>query len=243
MPLHPLDGDVVGHHAPPPAADADGGVAGASAGTAARAGRFIRVDRKGQGPMRILAGLYKGRKLLPPPTSSQTRPITGAAKKSLFDLLGGRLEGAAVVDVYCGTGTLGLEALSRGARACWFAERDRKVIERLRRNLEAVGAAGRCTVWPGDAARFLGRRLGEIGGPVDVAFVDPPYAAARQWSWPRQVGTIFGPLAGHLAAEGVVVLRVPAGAEPPDPLGPLAVARRKRFGEMLLLLLGRSKAE
>ena len=187
--------------------------------------------------MRILAGLYKGRKLLPPPPGSETRPITGAAKKSLFDLLGDRLDGAAVVDLYCGTGSMGLEALSRGARACWFAERDRKVVERLRRNIEAVGAGEQCTVWAGDASRGLTRRLGQIDGPVGVAFVDPPYAAARRWPWQRVASTIFAPLAERLAADGVVVLRVPAGAEPPEPLGPLEILRRRQYGEMVVLLL------
>ena len=85
--------------------------------------------------MRILAGEYKGRKLLPPPGRAQTRPITGSVKKSLFDMLGVRLVDAIVVDLYCGTGTIGLEALSRGAARCYFAERDRAVLERLRRNI------------------------------------------------------------------------------------------------------------
>jgi len=192
--------------------------------------------------MRILAGQHKGRKLLPPPAGSETRPITGAAKKSLFDLLGGRVEGAAVVDLYCGTGSLGLEALSRGARACWFAERDRRVLGRLRRNIEAVGAGERCTVWAGDVTRGLARRLGEIDGAVDLAFVDPPYAAARGWSWPGVVDTIFEPLGGRLAADGVVVLRLPGDTEAPAPLGPLVALRRRRHGQMVLVLLGRMKA-
>jgi len=187
--------------------------------------------------MRILAGRYKGRKLLPPPAGSETRPITGAAKKSLFDLLGGRLDGLAVVDLFCGTGSMGLEALSRGARACWFAERDRKVVERLRRNIEAIGAAEQCTVWAGDAARGLARRLGKIGEPVGLAFVDPPYAAARRWSWRRAESTIFAPLAERLADDGVVVLRTPADAEPSEPIAGLDVLRRKQYGEMVIRLL------
>ena len=187
--------------------------------------------------MRILAGRYKGRKLLPPPAGSETRPITGAVKKSLFGMLGERLDDAAVVDLYCGTGSLGLEDLSRGAQSCAFAERDRRGVERLRRNIEAVGAAEQCTVWVGDVTKGLARRLGEIDAPVGVAFVDPPYAAARRWSWRRAAGTIFAPLAERLAAEGVVVLRLPAGAEPPEPLGPLKVLRRRQYGEMVVLML------
>jgi 16S rRNA (guanine966-N2)-methyltransferase len=192
--------------------------------------------------MRILSGKYKGRKLLPPPPGSTTRPITGAAKKSLFDMLAGRLQDAVVVDLYCGTGSMGLEALSRGARACAFAERDRAVLGRLRRNIEAVGAEAACTVWPGDVTRGLGERLARIGCPVDVAFVDPPYAAARKWSWQAAERTIFTPLAERLADEGRVVLRVPGDVDVPAELAGLGAARTRRYGSMVLALLGRAKA-
>ena len=193
--------------------------------------------------MRILAGRHKGRKLLPPPAGSVTRPITGLAKKSLFDTLGGLPEGAAVVDLFCGTGSMGLEALSRGSRACWFAERDRKVVERLRRNIEAIGAADCCTIWQGDVMHGLRARLAEVDGPVDVAFVDPPYEMARRWSWAEAADAVFRPLAESLAAHGVVVLRLPADVQVPEPLGGLAKLRQRRFGEMALVLLSRAKAE
>jgi len=192
--------------------------------------------------MRILAGTHKGRKLLSPPGRSRTRPITGAVKKSLFGMLGDRVRGAAVVDLYCGTGTLGLEALSRGARACWFVERSGEVLRRLRRNIEALGLADCCTVWPGSVTVALARRLGELTGGVDLAFVDPPYAAARRWSWPGAVDTIFSPLARRLAPGGVVVLRLPRQVEPPEVLGELAVQRLRRYGEMVLALLGPTEA-
>ncbi|MBI5724308.1 MAG: RsmD family RNA methyltransferase [Planctomycetes bacterium] len=98
----------------------------------------------------ILAGSLKGRHLLEPPVGANTRPITGLAKKSLFDILGPALDGAAVADLYCGTGTMGLEAISRGAASCRFAERDRAVVERLKRNIRDMGVADRSTVWAGD---------------------------------------------------------------------------------------------
>jgi len=191
--------------------------------------------------IRILSGKHKGRRLLPPPAGSETRPITGRVKKSLFDMLGERLIDAAVVDLYCGTGSMGLEAISRGARACWFAERDRAVVRRLRRNIEALGVGGRCTVWPGDLTAKLPARLDALGGAVDVAFVDPPYAAARQWSWPVAADTIFAPLAEHLAADGLVVLRLPGGLDLPDALGGLAIERTRAYGEMVLAMFGLSE--
>jgi len=190
--------------------------------------------------LRIIAGTYKGRRLLPPPPGSITRPITGAVKKSLFGMLGERLDEAVVADLYCGTGTMGIEALSRGAVRCYFAERDRKVIQRLRRNIETVDAGDLCTIWQGDVTIRLTRWLGEVQGRIDVAFVDPPYAHARQWPWDKIEGSIFRPLAEHLSAAGVVVLRVPGDVEAPQQLGGLAALRHRRYGNMQVILLGHS---
>ena len=189
--------------------------------------------------LRIGSGAYKGRKLLPPPGEAATRPMTGAAKKSLFGVLGPDLPGASVLDLYCGTGTLGLEALSRGAGRCCFADRSRGVLSRLRRNIDALGAGPQCEVRCGDVEARLAGWLEELGWAVDVAFVDPPYATARGWSWPLAAERIFVPLGERLAAEGVVVLRTPGDAAPPPQLGPLTTVRSKRHGEMLVTLLAR----
>ena len=186
--------------------------------------------------MRIIAGLYKGRELLSPP-GSQTRPITGAVKKSLFGMLGEDLSGAVVVDMYSGTGTLGLEALSRGAAMAYFAERDRAVVQRLRRNIQTLGVAARCVVWTGDVSAGLKDWLGQLDRPIDVAFVDPPYAEARNWSWQRVAECIFQPLGERLAADGVVVLRLPKEAQPPEALGGLTVRRIKHYGGEMVALL------
>ena len=131
--------------------------------------------------MRIVAGQHKGRKLLGP-KGQVTRPITDRAKTALFSILAAAVEGATVVDLFSGTGSLGLEALSRAAASCCFAERDRAAVDRLRRNIDAMGLAGRCTIWRGDVLRLLGHWLAGLAGDVDIAFVDPPYALARRLS-------------------------------------------------------------
>ena len=187
--------------------------------------------------MHILAGEFKGRTLLSPPGRSQTRPITGLAKKSLFDMLGSRLDGACVVDLYCGTGTMGLEALSRGAALCCFAERDAAVLARLRRNIQTLGADGRSRVWAGDIPRRLAGWLAGLERAVDVAFVDPPYAESRQWDWPLETRRIFDPLAERLSEDGVVVLRLGGRGQPPDRLGRLATTRVRQYGDMTVALL------
>ena len=83
-------------------------------------------------------------------------------------------------------------------------------------------------------------RLGrELDAPLDLAFVDPPYAEARKWSWDGVTRTVFAPLGAHLAGGGLVVLRLPAKTDPPQRLGPLAIARSKRYGDMTLVFLRR----
>jgi len=202
--------------------------------------------------MHIQGGRHKGRVLLGPPAGSTTRPITGLAKKSLFDTLADWMPEAVVADLYCGTGSMGLEALSRGARRVAFGEMDRRVLDRLRRNVEALGVADSSIIWPGDVTRGLARRLDDLGEKLDLAFVDPPYADLRQWDWPAAEAALFAPLAAHLAPDGVVVLRMPDDAALPAGVGPagdvegltlagLTCRKVKRFGNMVLALMGLEK--
>jgi 16S rRNA (guanine966-N2)-methyltransferase len=191
--------------------------------------------------VRILAGEFKGRKLLSPPGRTVTRPITGSVKKSLFGMLGGCIEGASVLDLYCGTGTLGLEALSRGARRCIFADRDRAALDRLRRNIETVGVGDRCEVRCGDISRRVGEWLGGLEGTVDLAFVDPPYAHTKRWNWTEVGERIFTPVERSLISDGLLILRTPAGVETPDPLGGLAIRRVRRYGGMTVTIYVRGE--
>jgi 16S rRNA (guanine(966)-N(2))-methyltransferase RsmD len=163
--------------------------------------------------------------------------MTGAAKKSLFGILRPWLDGATVLDLYCGTGTLGLEALSNGAARACFAERDRRVVERLTKNIETCQASQATHVWTGNVEQRLADWLDELlasGDRPDVAFVDPPYAAARRWKWDRLVARIFTPLGEALDEEGLVVLRLPDDVPTPETLGPLGLQRTRTYGQMLI---------
>ncbi len=186
--------------------------------------------------MRIIAGQHRGRKLLSP-RGRGTRPITDRAKTALFSILAPRVQDARVVDLFCGTGSLGLEALSRGAAWCGFAERDAAAVQRLRRNIQAMGVAGRCRIWQGDAMRRLPRWLDGLDAPVDLAFVDPPYALAETWSWSYAVDRLFEPLGRRLAETGLAVFRCPGNLAVPDALGPLRVRDARRYGRMGLVFL------
>ena len=119
--------------------------------------------------MRIIAGSAKGRRLVSPP-GGDTRPLTGRAKEALFSSLGGRVVDADVVDLYAGTGSIGLEALSRGASRVVFVEKGRSALGALRKNIDAVGLGG--DVVSEDVGAFLAR----VHDTFDLAFVDPPYA-------------------------------------------------------------------
>ena len=193
--------------------------------------------------MRILAGEFRGREILPPPGKSVTRPVTGHVKKSLFALLGEDLRGQTVIDLYCGTGTMGIECLSRGVSRCFFAEKDPRVVERLTRNLRDLRAADRAVIWRGDVQARLADWLAQVMTAVDVVFVDPPYADARRWDWSRAAEAIFAPLAPRLADnDGCVVLRTDAHADAPDTLGGLTCSRIKTYGDMVLRFFVRTAA-
>ena len=125
--------------------------------------------------MRIIAGKYRRRKLQTNP-GLITRPITDRAKEPLFERIERRLSGARVADVFAGTGTLGLESLSRGAASVVFVEQDRKAVELLKRNIAAIGVADQTLCWRTDAVRssYRPRGVPEFV-PFDLIFFDPPY--------------------------------------------------------------------
>jgi len=186
--------------------------------------------------MRIIAGEHKGR-VLRAPKGLGTRPITDRVKTALFNILAGRIAGAAVADLFAGTGTIGLEALSRGARRCWFAERDRGAVAGLRANIAAMRLAEKCLVWRGDVFRHLPDWLAETHEALDLAFIDPPYDLVDRWRWDQAGERLFAPLAEHLADDGLAMFRCQRNIRLPETLGPLCVRDRRDYGKMSLVFL------
>ncbi len=192
--------------------------------------------------MQILAGLYKHRRLLPPPATASTRPITSLAKKSVMDTLTGMIDDGVILDLYCGTGTLGLEALSRGARMCYFADNDADVVDCLRQNIDLLeGAAARSVVWQGNVPLRIGGWLAGVAGAVDVAFVDPPFAAVRAWDWDEVGRDVLAPIAQRLSPNGLIVVRTPGKIQVPEGLSNLAIWRQRRYGDMRVTMLENPK--
>jgi 16S rRNA (guanine966-N2)-methyltransferase len=142
--------------------------------------------------VRIIAGEFRRRRLLVNPGLT-TRPITDRVKEILFERIGHWLADARVADVFSGTGSLGLEALSRGARCAVFIESDRLAFDLLERNVAALGVESRAFCWRTDARKSSFRPKGvDEFLPFDVVFFDPPYRLSE----PRRGGS--GPLADAL---------------------------------------------
>ncbi|MBL0767565.1 16S rRNA (guanine(966)-N(2))-methyltransferase RsmD [Sphingopyxis sp. XHP0097] len=123
--------------------------------------------------MRVIAGEWRGRKLLAP-RNEATRPTADRTRETLFSMLTSRLgsfEGLAVADLFAGSGALGIEALSRGAALCLFAEQDRDALDALRKNIAALGAATRAEVRAGSVLA-----LGPAPRAFDLLLLDAPYA-------------------------------------------------------------------
>ena len=123
--------------------------------------------------MRVISGEWRGRKLIAP-RNDATRPTADRTRETLFSMLASRLgsfEGLYVADLFAGSGALGIEALSRGAAHCLFGEQDRDAIDALRKNLAALGAAGRADVRAGSVLA-----LGPAPRSFDLLLLDAPYA-------------------------------------------------------------------
>jgi 16S rRNA (guanine966-N2)-methyltransferase len=177
--------------------------------------------------VRIVAGLAKGRRLTPP--AGGTRPTSDRAREALFNSLAALLDldGARVLDLFAGTGAVGLEALSRGADEAVFVESDRAATEVLRRNADAVGLPG-VRVVRSPVAAFL---AGTADAPYDFVFADPPYALDDDVLAATLSRLVDG---GWLAEDAVVV--VERSARGPGPVWPDRVTslRDKRYGAGVL---------
>lgn len=129
--------------------------------------------------MRVIAGSARGRTLHAPPAGAETRPTTDKVREALFNVLG-PVEDCAVLDLFAGTGALGVEALSRGARSCVFVEASDKVASTIRRNVEDCRFEAQAKILARDVRRFLEKGPDSAGAPFDLVLMDPPYAHGHE---------------------------------------------------------------
>lgn len=123
--------------------------------------------------MRIIAGLAKGRKLLSP-EGMDTRPTLDRVKESIFNIIQTRIEGSKVLDVFAGTGSLGLEAVSRGAEECYLIDKGQTTFKLLRQNVENLRFNDKCKCFNMDSYTAL-KEFAYRGLVFDLIFIDPPY--------------------------------------------------------------------
>jgi 16S rRNA (guanine966-N2)-methyltransferase len=171
--------------------------------------------------VRVIAGLAKGRGLVVP-KGGRTRAATDRIRETLFAILTPVVAGSEVLDLFAGSGALGIEALSRGAARATFVEKDAAAIAAITRNLEVTGFADQATVVRADALAYL-------AGPsrADIVFCDPPFADVET----------HGRVLARLAAPGRLIVARALRKHLPDIPPTLRIARTKEIGEETLLLL------
>ncbi|HZP25703.1 MAG TPA: 16S rRNA (guanine(966)-N(2))-methyltransferase RsmD [Dehalococcoidia bacterium] len=177
--------------------------------------------------MRVIAGKARGHRLHSP-RSPATRPTSDLVRGAIFSSLQSQgVDLSRVLDLYAGTGALGIEALSRGAAWCDFVERNGTACALIRRNLEDTGFSGQSHVY----CLTVERALEELSGPYGLVLADPPYDDAS--AVPLLEKVIEKAL---LAEDGVVVLEQGSRQASPESLGPLTLQRSQRHGDTQVLI-------
>ena len=153
--------------------------------------------------IRVVSGEFGGRKLVVP-VGLSTRPTTDKVRQAVFNSLdsAGLIDGAAIADLFAGSGALGIEALSRGAESCVFVERDRAALQALRANIDALGLKLRTTVVTSDVPAWVPALRG-----IDLALIDPPYEFD---GWDRLLAVLQVP---YVVAEAGHEIEPPTGWE------------------------------
>jgi 16S rRNA (guanine(966)-N(2))-methyltransferase RsmD len=162
--------------------------------------------------MRVIAGEYRSR-ILQAPRGTTTRPTSDRLRETLFNILGPRVEGSRFVDLYAGSGAVGIEAISRGADFVWFAESAKPAVAAIRANLAALKIAGGFALEDRSVAKLL-NALADKQRAADIVFLDPPYEATEAYD------TTLAFLAQHQAAvlaDGAIVIAEHSGKHKLEP--------------------------
>ncbi len=175
--------------------------------------------------MRIIAGEAR-RVQLDVADETSTRPFLEMARGALFNSLGERVVGAAVLDCYAGSGALGLEALSRGAESCVFVEIDTRAVKALTTNIARCRMAERSRVVRGNVFHAVGAEPGLF----DLIFVDPPFGELRQWGPDGQAAAAMRRIGEILAPDGLVIFRVEDKKFAPPEWPGLRLDADRRYG-------------
>ena len=170
--------------------------------------------------MRVITGSARGRKLVAP-AGQDVRPTSALVKEAIFSAIQFEIEGARVLDLFAGSGQLGIEALSRGARECVFVENAKESLAVLRSNLASTGPWGGARVVASDALNFL---RGYSGQAFDIVLLDPPYASGIIVECLRLI-------AGQMSERGVIICETDERTQPPGEVGAFTLKKQYRYGK------------
>lgn len=172
--------------------------------------------------MRVIAGIARGRKLVPL-EGEAVRPTPDRVKESLFNILQFDIEGKCFLDLFAGTGQIGIEAISRGAQKTVFVDASRKSIQVISQNIAAAGFQSQSEVVNADSLMYIRRAAVRF----DVAFLDPPYRSGLlQEALPL--------VAEAMNEDGIIICEHPTDEEVPDSLGAFRRVKDYRYGKILL---------
>jgi 16S rRNA (guanine(966)-N(2))-methyltransferase RsmD len=190
--------------------------------------------------MRIIAGTKKGMKLFSPETMV-SRPIIDRVKESLFSVLYkyDLPQGTIVADLFCGVGSLGLEALSREAEYVTFVDKDRDIIEILKKNIAKSGFGSESKVIRGSAFNIK-LKIAPEGQKCDLVFIDPPYVKSKNTQSGSPLADLLDSLNEKVKDNGIVVVRTSGEVLLLDNYGSLEIIERRKWGTMAVTIF-RSK--
>ena len=186
--------------------------------------------------MKISAGEFKGRKLSSAKAlrlakkRDELRPTSSKVKESIFNIVGEKIKGAEFVDLYAGTGAVGIEALSRGAKMVFFVEADRKRAELIKDMLKDCGYSSKAAIIRGEASAFIAKAVKE-GLKFDIVFLDPPYHSG-------ELERILPLLSSGemLNEEGIIIAEHTSKKKLPDEIGRLVKKKDYKYGDTMLTL-------
>lgn len=169
--------------------------------------------------MRVITGTARGRRLKTL-EGRDVRPTTDRVKEALFSIIQFEVEGSTVLDMFAGSGQLGIEALSRGASKAVFVDLDKRAVSVIQENLEHTGLADRAEVYNADSLMFVRNR----GERFDIALLDPPYGTGV-------LQRALEAAAGCVRENGVIICELPEKEELPQTIGNFELRRRYRYGK------------
>ena len=187
-----------------------------------------KASQSKENKLRIIAGDYKGRKL-ETPLDNRIRPTTDKVKEAIFSIIMASLDDAVCLDLFSGTGNLGLEALSRGASKCYFSDNSRASIKLIGQNIDKCNATEYSVVLAGDYTKNLAR----INEKLDIIFLDPPYEDGLYDNCFKLIDEY-----DLLNEDGIIVAEHNSSEEMPDELYGFTKVKERKYGTIIISIYG-----